>query len=216
MDYSELANRLLGQEYGELEAGRILQVHAARAGTALPSGAFQGGGTVSAVTAFALKKHVLEAAILTDQQDVWPFGRLVTTEQEALSCAGSKFCAAPTLSAFNRSRNQGYTHLGAEKLIIREEETRTEIPLADVRGFIPESCLLCPDMTSEWSDISVGMFEGGEGPAGYRSRESQGRSGPEPKGGPALALLMEKPHFAKRPEGRPAHFSWLSLLPRRL
>jgi coenzyme F420 hydrogenase subunit beta len=38
-----------------------------------------------------------------------------------------------------------------------------EIPLDEVRPFIPATCRLCPDMTSEWADISVGMFEGRPG-----------------------------------------------------
>jgi coenzyme F420 hydrogenase subunit beta len=38
-----------------------------------------------------------------------------------------------------------------------------EIPLDEVRPFIPGTCGLCPDMTSEWSDISVGMYEGQPG-----------------------------------------------------
>ena len=35
-----------------------------------------------------------------------------------------------------------------------------EIPLNELRSHIPDGCLVCPDMTSEWADISVGNLEG--------------------------------------------------------
>jgi coenzyme F420 hydrogenase subunit beta len=38
-----------------------------------------------------------------------------------------------------------------------------DIPLDEIRPFIPDTCSLCPDMTSEWADLSVGMFEGRPG-----------------------------------------------------
>ena len=38
-----------------------------------------------------------------------------------------------------------------------------EIPLDEIRGLIPPACGLCPDMTSEWADLAVGMYEGRPG-----------------------------------------------------
>ena len=40
---------------------------------------------------------------------------------------------------------------------------RVEIPLSEIKPIIPETCFICPDMTSEFSDVSVGMFEGHPG-----------------------------------------------------
>ena len=37
-----------------------------------------------------------------------------------------------------------------------------EIPLYEI-GLLSRPCSLCPDMTSEWADISVGMHEGAPG-----------------------------------------------------
>ena len=34
------------------------------------------------------------------------------------------------------------------------------IPLDEMRQYISKSCVYCPDMTSEFSDISVGVLEG--------------------------------------------------------
>jgi len=43
---------------------------------------------------------------------------------------------------------------------IETEDGRIEIPLDDIRSMIPEGCRICPDMTSEWADVSVGNLEG--------------------------------------------------------
>jgi coenzyme F420 hydrogenase subunit beta len=51
----------------------------------------------------------------------------------------------------------------ADILKIETEDGRIEIPLDDVRAMIPEGCRICPDMTSEWADISVGNLEGEPG-----------------------------------------------------
>ncbi|MFH2125933.1 MAG: Coenzyme F420 hydrogenase/dehydrogenase, beta subunit C-terminal domain, partial [Pseudomonadota bacterium] len=38
-----------------------------------------------------------------------------------------------------------------------------EIPLDEIRDLIPPACAICPDMTSEWADLAVGMYEGKPG-----------------------------------------------------
>ena len=40
---------------------------------------------------------------------------------------------------------------------------QVEIPLSEIKPLIPPTCFICPDMTSEFSDVSVGMFEGQPG-----------------------------------------------------
>jgi coenzyme F420 hydrogenase subunit beta len=37
---------------------------------------------------------------------------------------------------------------------------KKEIPLDEVRPLVPLACHICPDMTSEWADVSVGVVEG--------------------------------------------------------
>ena len=37
---------------------------------------------------------------------------------------------------------------------------KIEIPLDEIRKIVPEGCSICPDMTSEFTDISVGALEG--------------------------------------------------------
>ena len=51
----------------------------------------------------------------------------------------------------------------ADMLCVRTTKGELEIPLREIRAFIPRACNVCPDLTSEWADISVGMFEGQPG-----------------------------------------------------
>ena len=44
-------------------------------------------------------------------------------------------------------------------MIVHTERSRMEIPLDRIRPLIPHSCHICPDMTSEWADVSVGVLE---------------------------------------------------------
>ncbi|MBT8340234.1 MAG: hypothetical protein HKP58_15545 [Desulfatitalea sp.] len=48
----------------------------------------------------------------------------------------------------------------AEVLIIRTDTGDSEIPLDQIRPLIPGGCRICPDMTAEWADLSVGELEG--------------------------------------------------------
>jgi coenzyme F420 hydrogenase subunit beta len=48
----------------------------------------------------------------------------------------------------------------SEIMVIDTGEKKVEIPLDRIRPLIPRSCSICPDMTSEWADVSVGVLEG--------------------------------------------------------
>ncbi len=48
----------------------------------------------------------------------------------------------------------------AEIFIVRTGDSTIEIPLSEIRTMVPNGCSVCSDMTAEWSDISVGAFEG--------------------------------------------------------
>jgi len=51
----------------------------------------------------------------------------------------------------------------AEVLVVKTREGEKHFPLKEIRRLIPHTCFICPDMTSEWSDVSVGMYEGRPG-----------------------------------------------------
>ncbi|MCF8041103.1 MAG: Coenzyme F420 hydrogenase/dehydrogenase, beta subunit C-terminal domain [Desulfarculaceae bacterium] len=48
-------------------------------------------------------------------------------------------------------------------LQVQTTDGSLEIPLDEIRDLIPPACAVCPDMTSEWADLSVGMYEGRPG-----------------------------------------------------
>ncbi len=48
----------------------------------------------------------------------------------------------------------------AEVFTINTKNKTHQIPLDEIRTMIPKGCTTCPDMTAEWSDLSVGSFEG--------------------------------------------------------
>ncbi len=76
------------------------------------AGPFQGGGTVSALTAFALQSGRIDVAALTARENLTPEPRLVTDWKEVVRFAGSKFMAAPTLAACNRAVRRGFKRIG--------------------------------------------------------------------------------------------------------
>jgi len=45
-------------------------------------------------------------------------------------------------------------------MVAHTAKTRFEIPLDMIRPLIPRACRICPDMTAEWADVSVGVLEG--------------------------------------------------------
>lgn len=51
----------------------------------------------------------------------------------------------------------------ADVMIVKTTDKKMEIPLSEIRPLIPKGCSVCPDMTAEWADVSVGAYEGKPG-----------------------------------------------------
>lgn len=51
----------------------------------------------------------------------------------------------------------------AEVMQVESASGMVDIPLAEIRTAIPEGCSYCHDMTAEFADISVGVYEGYKG-----------------------------------------------------
>jgi len=51
----------------------------------------------------------------------------------------------------------------AEIFILKTTGKDIEILLDDIRQIVPDGCVLCPDLTCEFADLSVGAFEGRPG-----------------------------------------------------
>jgi len=227
VDLNELTQTRFGRPYEASPLGNYREVMIARAGAAMGKGDFQAGGAVSSIMAFALKTGEIDAAVLTDREELVPVPRLVTHPEEVVKYSLAKYMAAPTLAALNQGVREGFTRMGvvgtpcqvmavakmrsnplkkadfvdpvalvvglfctwaldtralitflsdridvarirkmdippppAEKFIVETESETIEIPLAEIRPLVPKTCQICPDMTSEWADISLGVLEG--------------------------------------------------------
>ena len=112
VDLNELTRKIWGIDYDGSPLGPYRKVLASRSAVRMAKGAFQAGGTVSALMAFALKNKIIDSAVLTDRDDLTPTSRLVNDWQKVAGCASSKFMASPTLSALNRGVREGYKRLG--------------------------------------------------------------------------------------------------------
>jgi coenzyme F420 hydrogenase subunit beta len=230
VDLDALSQQIRGVPYDGSPLGDYREVLAARAGDKMKKGAFQSGGTVTALLTFALKTGLIDAAALTDRDALTPVPRIVTDWQDVAHCASSKFMAAPTLSSVNLAARHGYQSIGvvgtpcqmvavaqmksnplgeeahkvplsltvglfcnwsldtrllidllsqkldishilgmdippppANTLALATASGRVEISLSEIKPLIPHTCFICPDLTSELADVSVGMFEGRPG-----------------------------------------------------
>jgi coenzyme F420 hydrogenase subunit beta len=229
VDLEALSRFFWHEPYAGSPLGHFKRLVAARAGERI-SGSFQGGGSVSALIAYALKSKMIEGAVLTGAEGIEPAARLVTDPEQVAACAGSKFIAAPTLAALNQAAREGMRRLAvvgtpcqmtavaqmrmnplerddfqdpvaltvgvfcnwaldhrqltaylsermdiaeitgmdippppAEVLVVKTRDGEQHFPLKEIRRLIPHTCFICPDMTAEWSDVSVGMYEGRPG-----------------------------------------------------
>jgi len=230
VDLDALSRQIRKVPYDGSPLGHYRKVLAARAGDRINKGAFQGGGTVTALLTYALKTGLLDAAALTDRHALTPIPRLVTDWREVAQCASSKFMAAPSLSSVNLAARQGYRRIGvvgtpcqmvavaqmksnplgeeahkvpltlavglfcnwaldtrrlidllsekldissikgmeippppANILVLATASGRVEMALSEIKPLIPHTCFICPDLTAELADVSVGMFEGRPG-----------------------------------------------------
>lgn len=227
VDLEELSQKIFNQPYTGHPLGTHLSIKTSKAGAKAGSGAFQAGGTVSALMSFALEKGYINAAVCTDKDGILPVPCLVTKPEEVYECSSSKYTAAPTLSMLNQAIKDGHKRLGvigvpcqmtavanlrtnptnlddfedpvaltvglfctwsldyrafhefisqkvspekitkvdippppAEIMEVFMGDEKIEIPLDEVRKLVPNTCSYCPDMTSEFADISVGVLEG--------------------------------------------------------
>ncbi|AVX31310.1 coenzyme F420 hydrogenase subunit beta [Carboxydocella thermautotrophica] len=73
-----------------------------------------GGGLVSALLAFSLERGVIDCALVAGFQQDNPLrteARLVTTKEEVLAAAGSKYAVVPINSLLNEAVARGYTRI---------------------------------------------------------------------------------------------------------
>jgi coenzyme F420 hydrogenase subunit beta len=211
--------------------GHFKDIRKTKAGPAMAGkGPFQNGGTVSALVAMGLREGHITSAALTSRDGLTPIPVLAHTEDEALSCSGSKYMASPTLSSVTKETTNSTMTMAvvgtacqmtaltkmrmnplnrddfrdpvdftiglfctwaldtrrlktlindkidsddilsmdvppppAQAMVFTTSKGKVEIPLSEIRTAIPKGCAICPDMTAEFADISVGALEGETG-----------------------------------------------------
>ncbi len=231
VDINVIHREIFGKDYQDLELGTLRHALMARAMDPEIRQKAQSGGVVSALTDFALKIGMIDAAVITHRDEhLLPSGIIARDRTDILASAGSSYVAGPTLEALNRGPWQGTERIAVVGLpcqvlalgkmrasplkkrtpidqiqliiglfctwalrykpfarFIRErvkgapihnlditppperhlkvttDEETLHIPLDEIRRFIRPTCGICPDMTSEFSDVSVGTVEGIEG-----------------------------------------------------
>ena len=76
--------------------------------------ACQDGGVVTALLAYALEKEIIDGAAVSgvsQDKPFYPVPRLVTTPEEVLECAGTRYTYSPNLLAFQEGINQNKKRL---------------------------------------------------------------------------------------------------------
>ncbi len=227
VDYDLLSKQMFGKLYDKNPLGVHRKIFASKAGDKMGDHHYQNGGTITALMVYAMEQGLIDAAVLTDSQNLIPVPKLVTETDGIKNCSSTKYMAAPTISKLNEGMKKGYEKIGvvgtpcqmtaiakmksnplnfknfknptrlliglfctwavdtkdfinlvsretdiskiegmdilpppAQLFILKTKDQNIEIPLDAIRNIVPKGCSMCPDMTSEWADISVGAFEG--------------------------------------------------------
>jgi coenzyme F420 hydrogenase subunit beta len=112
IDLDELSWFSFGEAYSGEPLGHRLSIAMSRAGERAGKAPFQSGGTVSALVQFALEKKLIDSAVLTAKEGMASVPIIAESPEEVLSCASSKYAAAPTLAALNRALKEGMRRIG--------------------------------------------------------------------------------------------------------
>ena len=110
----EVNQALYGTSYPGDALGTLRQVVMARSQDKATLARSQYGGTASTLVALAIKKKMVDAAILTKRGgNLLSSGALAKNKREVLACSGSNYIASPTLEAFHKSADGPYQSLAA-------------------------------------------------------------------------------------------------------
>jgi coenzyme F420 hydrogenase subunit beta len=113
LDLDLLSQTVFGVPYAADELGTVQEIVMTRARDEGIRSKAQFGGTVTALTSFALDQGLIDSAVLTASDDnILPSGTLAISTTQVRNCAGSNFVAAPTLAAFNREAEGDIQRIG--------------------------------------------------------------------------------------------------------
>jgi coenzyme F420 hydrogenase subunit beta len=94
--------------------GEYRKLVAARASAARIASVAQDGGIVTALLTYALRKGIIDAAVVAvNSSQPWkPVPLIASTEEEIIAGAGTKYTNSPTLAALKKARESGFKKLG--------------------------------------------------------------------------------------------------------
>jgi coenzyme F420 hydrogenase subunit beta len=108
LDLDALSQKRFGVPYGDDSIGTHREIYSSRASA---PGKYQAGGTVTSLLEFLFDRQMIDAAALTTADNVLPVADLVTDKAGVRRASGSKYSAAPTLSALSRASREGYARV---------------------------------------------------------------------------------------------------------
>ena len=113
-DLTALREQAFPGETALPELGPFRALYLVRAADSAVRARAQHGGTVTALTALALREGLLDAVVTTRARGTLePEGALLTEPEQLLECAGSSFQIPPSLSVLNRALQEGrYRRIG--------------------------------------------------------------------------------------------------------
>lgn len=130
-DYPALDQMVFGQARPDGVLGVQRYIYYARATDPRFQKRGQYGGTVSALTAFALETGEIDGALMTSgRPEEYTRGMIVHNREEVMANAGSKYSAAPSLQAFHQAarthRKLGVIGRGCQVTAIRKLQSVKE------------------------------------------------------------------------------------------
>ena len=201
-DLDRVSDAVFGTPYDAGAIGTTREVLMARATADAVRGNTQHGGTLSALTSFALERGLIDSVILSDAGDM-ASGVLVREPGRVVDFVRSKNVVAPVLSAFNRETKRGDIHavavvglpcqvlalakMRASPLENRNNIDKLKLTVGQFCRFIRRECIVCLDLTAEFSDISVGS----EGLIGWDILIVRSERGKELVGAARAAKVIE-------------------------
>ncbi len=112
VDLDRLTSTVFSGSYAGDAIGSYKSIFCSQKGSRAGDGNVQNGGTVSALIQFALKKGMIDSAILTGRKGAVSVPEIVTDPDKVFSYASSKYSTSPVVGMFNRAAADGFSKIG--------------------------------------------------------------------------------------------------------
>jgi len=114
LDMGFIEKKLFGKARSQDEKLGIYQKAVSSKATGADiQGVAQDGGVVSALLAHALDSGLIDCAVVTTRNDDWrTVPKVVTTVEEIVASAGTKYTISPSITAVQEALDQGFENIG--------------------------------------------------------------------------------------------------------